>query len=239
MQVSTASRLLVSLALPLCAAHRWQQKAPSEWTETDARQVLSDSPWSKQVSARSRGLDSPAGPGQFGDGIHGSVGGTVGTGGMRSAGGAVGGALGPPGLGGPDASPPTPDRSNPGLTLTVRWESASPVRQALLKLGAPVPAAGEYYTIALAGLPEQIAALSSEDFKRRTSIKLKDKRQISPEDVRILLRDGQPVVLLLFCRSQEIAPADKEVEFSAQFGIFELRQKFALKQMTFEGKLEL
>jgi hypothetical protein len=43
----------------------------------------------------------------------------------------------------------------------------------------------------------------------------------------------------LFPRTEEITPADKELEVSVRAGDLEIKQRFVLKQMTFNGKLEL
>jgi hypothetical protein len=57
--------------------------------------------------------------------------------------------------------------------------------------------------------------------------------------VKVVMRGGNPVLVLLFPRTEEITVADKELEVSVRAGDLEIKQKFALKQMTLSGKLEL
>src|SRR5205085_3081718 len=151
--------IVFSVALAGYAAQPWNTKPVSEWTDKDAKEILSDSPWSKTVTLKYDGAgDSSSGrrdPGGLG-GIHGNVGGTIGTG-VRGTQGQLSGPLrGPVGQGGdpdigvgrePGGNIPVPP------TVTVRWESALPVRQAEQKLGQE-PLGGDelHYTVSIAGL---------------------------------------------------------------------------------------
>ena len=58
MRLSTVFSLVFSLALPLCAEHPWQSRPYADWTEREAKQVLSNSPWAKLAEAR---LSTPPG----------------------------------------------------------------------------------------------------------------------------------------------------------------------------------
>jgi len=232
MRLSTAFWLVFSLALPLCAEHPWQSRPYADWTEREAKQVLSDSPWAKLAEARLStppGFSKPGNHNPLGDGIHGSVGGTIGTYGTRGVDGEIGG-------GSREATPPAAEVSTP---VTVRWESALPVRQAEIKLHQEAQNAGEpVYVIAILGLPREIEIYNPQEFRSRAFLKIKGRKRIAADDVKIVRPEDKPVILLFFPKSQRIAPGDKEIEFSMN-GVLELRLKFTVKEMIYLGELEL
>jgi hypothetical protein len=230
MRPSTAVSLVFFFVLPLHSEHPWQSRPYADWTEREARQVLADSPWSKQTAARLStppGVSAPGDRRSLGDGIHGSVGGTIGTYGTRGVDAEVGGAT----------REPAPAAIS--STVTVRWESALPVRQAELKLRQEAQPAGEpVYVIAILGLPREIAIYTPQEFRSRAVLKIKGKKRIAADDVKIVTSDDKPVVLLFFPKTTEITPAAKEVELTMN-GVLELRQKFVLKEMIYLGNPEL
>jgi hypothetical protein len=168
------------------------------------------------------------------------MGGGGGLGGGGGAGYPGGGRSSDPDMGG-DREPG--DRTAPS-PVTVRWESALPVREAQLKLQQePVGADEPYYAITISGLPSRIANRDPQELRSRllsdSYLKLKGKKKIALADVKLLTRDDNAVLLLLFPKSQEITAGDKEVEFSTRMARMEIKQKFALEDMTFDGKLQL
>jgi hypothetical protein len=237
--------VIFSTALAGYAAQPWNTKPFSEWTVKDAREILSDSPWSKPVTPRYERagdtLNGRGGPGAMG-GIHGSVGGTVGTG-VRGTDAQIGGPLGA--RGGRDGDPDIGAGREPGGNIsvqpavTVRWESGLPIRQAVQRLGEePLGADELYYAVAIIGLPA--FTLNGDIQELKTNAYLKHgKKKIAPADVKVVMRDGNPVLVLLFPRTGEITVADKELEVSVRVADLEIKQKFVLKQMTSNGKLEL
>jgi hypothetical protein len=178
--------------------------------------------------------------------MHGSVGGTLGTG-VRGTDAQVSGPVGRPGGQGGDRDIGVGREPGGNIsvapTVTVRWESALPVRQAAQKLGEePLGADEQHYAVSIAGLPSFTLNGDPEELKSRLQSDAylkKGKKKIAPVDVKVVMRDGNPILLLLFPRTEEITAADKELEVSVRAGDLEIRQKFALKQMTFNGKLEL
>lgn len=161
-----------------------------------------------------------------------------------------GGGLGYPGAGGRSSDPEMGgdrepgDRSATASVVTVRWESALPVREAQLKLQQESVGADEpYYAITISGLPSRIANRDPQELRSRllsdSYLKLKGKKKIALADVKLLTRDDNAVLLLLFPKSQEITAGDKEVEFSTRVARMEIKQKFPLEDMTFDGKLQL
>ena len=249
------TRFLISVALvgQLAQAQvAWIDKPVARWTDSDARLVLSESPWSKQVEpilksegprgGRGVGIGSPLGTIGIG-------GGGIGIGGPRRGGrsgrGPGGGMppVGMPGGGGrPMADEIAPRTISP---VTIRWESALPVQEAELKTAdgnAPIVDEANY-ALAIVGLPNRLAngdpqALAKQ-WKGQAKLKRSGKEDIKPSEVRVLPRDEGLVVMFLFSRTNEITASDREVEFEAVIGPLELKQIFTLREMSYAGKLEL
>lgn len=232
MRPPTAASLAFFFALGLYAEHPWQSRPYADWTEREARQVLADSPWAKQTAARLNtppGFSAPRTPNPLGGGVHGSVGGTIGTYGTRGVDGEI--------SGGPRDNPAPAAAIS--TTVTARWESALPVRQAESKLHQEaVEERKAAYVIAILGLPREIEIYNPQEFRSQAFLKIKGKKRIAADDVKIVMPEGTPVILLFFPRAQPVALADKEIELTLN-GVLELRQKFALKEMYCLGKLEL
>jgi hypothetical protein len=149
--------------------------------------------------------------------------------------------------------------------VVVRWQSASPVQQALAKQsGAPATADAAVeteYVIAVSGLPEwsgrsrrnaegddsqQASGASSEEdrraafldrMKESSTLTPKGKSPFGPDKVE---RAADGTVLLYFPKAEEaLSLNDREVEFASKMGPMELKYKFKLKDMTWQGKLAL
>ena len=150
-------------ALALLAAagdEPWKDRKAAQWTDEDARTILNESPWSKQVTPivnpESNGLNRGLGQGRGGypggggqqrrGGIGFPGGGGVGFpgGGYPGGGGGGGGRNRYPddqdpnsgsGGGGQDRRPRRDEDStaNSPKPVILRWESAEPVQQAILK----------------------------------------------------------------------------------------------------------
>ncbi len=245
------NRFLISVALigQLAQAQvAWIDKPVARWTDSDARLVLSESPWSKQVEpilksegsrgGRGVGIGSPLGT--IGIGGRG-----IGIGGPRRGGRGgrgPGGGMPPRGGGRPMADEIAPRTIAP---VTIRWESALPVQEAELKTAdgnAPIVDEAKY-ALAVVGLPNRLAngdpqALAKQ-WKGQAKLKRSGKKDIKPSEVRLLPRDEGLVVMFLFSRTNEITASDREVEFEAVIGPLELKQIFTLSEMSYAGKLEL
>jgi hypothetical protein len=131
-------------------------------------------------------------------------------------------------------------------TLTLRWESALPVREAELKardVAAPTLDDEDHYAIAVYGIPRGMlrddSKIMAEDLKRQAVLKREGKKDTKPSSVEILLRDDGPVVLYLFPKSAEFDWRDHKIEFDAQLPGLKFTQTFSFDDMTFHGKLEL
>lgn len=136
MKILTLQRLALAAILCvglLCAADVWKSKDSTQWTQEDVTRILNNSPWAKQTKA---------GSGESGMGRRGGGGG-MGGGGMGRAGGGMGGPMGGIGFpgggmgrGGGGMGMPRAGGGRQGqapMTVVVRWDSALPVRQALLR----------------------------------------------------------------------------------------------------------
>lgn len=140
------------------------------------------------------------------------------------------------------------------IELVVRWQTALPVRQALLKIkyGKEVATSDEAkkflaaedpnYVIFVEGLPPQMMKMGAklqEALKQATVLKRKDKEPIQAAAVQIGQTQRGNVAVIMFPRAANIVPDDKEVEFYTKLGNSELKTKFRLKDMMFGEKLAL
>ena len=239
---------LLLFAFCLWAAEPWQSKPFADWTDKDVQKVLNNSPWSRSVVV-------PGGPAA----------------GDRSAGRPLQDPTLTPGVSMPSEAPVntiggkaspgggfSAPRNDPGIDLrtiplTVRWQSALPVKQALarLKYGAEAATSPEakkfiddstVYLIAVAGLPPTLGFsgfnLMKNQIMAETSLSSKGKN-LRPSDV-ILAPPGKVVeTFFVFQKTTPFTADDKDVEFSTRLGALDVRCKFRLKDMLYNGALEL
>lgn len=249
------SAILLPVALALFAAENpaWKTKQIPDWTPDDAHQVLSDSPWTKTVTpslsrAADQGQRGPGSGRRGGGGVGiGFPGGGIGRrypGGGYPGGGYPGGGYPGGGSGRTDDGGDRPDRVEPPK-LTIRWESALPVREAELKSRdtlAPTIEEGQY-AIAVYGGPRRMANADSKSLadklKGEAALKRDGKKDLKPSKVEVLQREEGPVIVYLFPRSKEITQPDCRVEFDAKIGRLDFSQSFFLDDMVYQGKLEL
>ena len=250
MLTKCALALIPMSVLFLAAADQtWKDKQVAQWNDDDAKQVLTDSPWTKTVTPT---VNPPANSGQRRGGGMGfpGMGGMGRRGGMGYPGGGYPGGGYPnggdyPGGGQTGTTNDGSTNTSQPPTLTVRWESALPVRSAELKTrDNSAPTLDEsHYAIAVYGLPAAAAngdARQLEDqLKKQASIKRDGKKDLKPSSVEVLQREDGPVIVYLFPRSKEITKEDKRVEFDAQIRRYQLTQSFYTEDMTYQGKLEL
>jgi hypothetical protein len=248
---------LPALLLPLCLSlclfgadeQGWKNKQVPDWTDADAKQVLADSPWVKTVTPTLAQAQQqrPYGPGRRrgGFGFPGGYPGGGYPGGGYPGGGYPGGGY-PGGGGGYPSGGNRPDDSNTQLPkLTLRWESAQPIREAELKTrdtNAPTIDA-DHYAIAVYGVPSRFATGDqqklTDQFKKEAALKRDGKKDLKPSSVEVLQRDDGPVVVYFFPRTKEITAEDRRVEFSAKMGRLEVSESFFTEDMNYQGKLQL
>jgi hypothetical protein len=259
------SRLLIVLggtALVLIAEDFWVKKPYTDWSEKDAAKLLLNSPWSHEVIVTlGGGMGDRSGGG--GRGGRGSTGG-VNTGdvspmsGGSGAGGEMAGGSGPgrgrPGSMGGDASGVGGGGGTASLTLHVRWQSAMPIRQAVVvaKLGREKAGSDQakkfleqqmpFYIVTVTDLPPQMIAGISDDhmteLAKIATLARKEKDPIAAASAQKV--NGEPgAVAFLFPKTDAITLEDKEVEFVSKVGRLEVKRKFKLKDMMIGDKLEL
>ncbi len=232
----------------------WKDKQVSEWSDDDVQEVLTSSPWARTsvpeyTRQQNGGQQGMGRRGGFGGG--GIGGGGLGGGGLGGRGGGWGGNNGGSngGYGGNNGGygqqrQDDPDQnssgdSNRSRNVTVRWESALPVQDAILKskeTGTPSIDA-DHYAVAVIGVPNRIA--NSDSGKPKAELKREGKKTIKSSDARVIALDKGNMVLFLFPRSQEITAQDKQVSFDAHIGRMHVTQSFYLSDMMYRGKLEL
>ena len=236
----------------LFAADFWQKKKFPEWDEKEVHRMLFNSPWAHpiELSLGSTG-DRQRGRGRGGGG-GGAPAGAVPGAEVRSTNIPGGGAGGGGGSWGGSGGGQSDAGSAPGVSVTIRFQSALPVKQAIAKarfgseaLSSPeavklVSREEPYYLVGVAGLPPQLIPEDPSTLKDKAVLKIKDKPPIPAQEVRGERGRGLPGLLLLFPRAgHPIVLEDGWVEVQ-----FELRGKvvqrpFSLKDMVYQGKLEM
>jgi hypothetical protein len=241
MRLLVQSLCLLTVAANLTAADPvWKSKPAAEWSEGDARQVLTMSPWAREIKATvTRRLTEE----QLREG--GQMGQPRGVGNENVDPKGSGPQVSPnvfTGRGGDDRSA----RSLPQpIALRLRWESALPVRLAELKLHEiePPTLEGDGYRIAVYGIPggdfkgdpKQLGG----PLKNMASLKRDGKRDVKPIRVEVFQQEKGMVVVYLFPLSAEITRKDQRIQFEAHIGRIVFTQMFELSEMEFAGKLEL
>ena len=253
--------LFVLVAVCLWAADFWQSKSYAEWSDKDVAKMVTDSPWAHRVNVpvggSSSGMPSTSRRGARDE----DAGGLDAS--MPNAGSARSATPSDLGLGAGDGE----RRSNrnmddtmssaagQGMTLVVRWYTALPMKQALMrsKYGSEVKTSAEAkkflerdepnYVISVAGLPSIIGQGDQEKMKKaiiaQSSLTGKSGSPVKPSDVQIAANDKGVDAFFLFPKSTPFSLDDKDVEFSARIGIYAVKYKFHMKDMVFGGKLEL
>src|SRR5579871_5255968 len=142
--------LMAAAALLMGADPGWKSKPAAQWTEEDAKQILTKSPWSTPVRAtitrrlteeqlREGGqMGQPRGIGNEGVDPKGS-----------------GPKVSPNIFGGPGGDDRSARSLNQPITLRLRWETALPVRLAELKAheAEPPTLEGDGHRVAVYGIP--------------------------------------------------------------------------------------
>ena len=233
----------ISAAVLLAADSTWKTKPTADWSEQDAMEVLTASPWARQIMASVAGRQSED---ELRDG--GRMGQPTGIGydGVDPKG--TGPKL-PTKLS--DIVVPAPNGGRSvrsmaqGLPVRLRWESALPVQVAELKARetGPPTLEGNGYRIAVYGLPggyfKGDPKKLGDPLKDDAVLRREGKKDVKPSSVEVFpLSDGWAAVYL-FPLSAEISPKDREVTFDARIGRIVVVQLFDLSQMMFQGKLEI
>jgi hypothetical protein len=230
-----------SAVLLMAADSSWRTKPTAQWTEEDAAQVLSKSPWSREIVA---GVARRESEDELRDG--GRMGQPIGVGYDN---------VDPKGSGPKLPANPldiftgSDYRSSRSLVqsmkVRLRWESALPVRLAELKYGEipPPTIEGDGYRIAVYGIPPGDFTGDpkklGDPLKEYAALRREGKKDVRPVRVEVFHQTNGSAVVYLFPLSAEITRMDGHVEFSAHIGRIVVAQVFNLAEMEFLGKLEL
>jgi len=247
------SAVCASTTFLLWASDSWLNKDYKDWTEKDASALLTESPWAKVIPLPSTDRPSQVvyegppdagprsaswtGPNTANPAVTGSNQGTEGESPARPS------VLTPAGLAQPTGAPAIQP------TVTIIWASALPVRLAELKLrthgtpptGAQMQAATkprENYVIVVVGLPEpenlaQVNALAPAASLDSSSKVL----PCSRSEFRKI--NGRNIYIFRFPKSSTFTVDDREVQFRVTLGRMQIKKKFELRDMQYQGKLAL
>ena len=247
--MGTRLAIIVGVGLITCAtlvaADFWETKAFTTWSEEEVVTLLTDSPWSRVAWVHTPHAALATRVGGLSGGV---VGAGVGSrGGIGAGGGGVAGD-GAGNLGGGTFMAP-PHRTR----LTVRWASALPVRQAVLRrsqsAGADVPRdmaeprdrVEPFYRVAVSGIPVELSetVTSLNDVLQATTLKAGRRLVLSPVDIRLRYEDDLLVIESHFLKADPIVLEDREVEFVTKLGPTQIKRTFTLKDMIMHGALRL
>ena len=253
-RVAVAASMSVAM---LWAADFWEAKSYTDWSNGEVDRVLNRSPWAQNVTIRMVGVPFSGGAGGRtgrGGGAYGGGGGGGAYGGGGGGGGAYGGGGRGGGRGGGSFGGPGGGMGMPQMTAVVRWFSALPVKQASVKLryGNEAGTAADgltylereepNYVVSVAGLPGRMAGFMQrmpDRVKENTSLRRKGKEPIAPADLQITTQMEKTDLYFVFPKTHPITLDDKDVEFLMKTERMEIKRKFKLKKMVFNGKLSL
>jgi hypothetical protein len=236
---------LLVAAFSLFAADSWQSKPFTEWSDKDVQKILTNSPWARSVTIGGGPGDNVPAPERSGNRPAG----------MNSPGDT--GAMGPSTIG-PEGSR---DRSRDAIpsgietnsvVLTVLWQSAMPVKQALVRRRYGVEGAASVdakklldenvsYLISLSGFTPEMARASQQksEILARTTLSAKGKEPVHPTDILVSPSGKVTEAIFVFPKTVPFTLEDKDVEFSTQLGAVVVRSKFHLKDMVVNGALQI
>jgi hypothetical protein len=202
----------------------WRTKATAAWTQDEAYQVLTNSPWVKKVRTTILHQQS-----EF----------------ERRDGGNMGQ---PTGVGydgiGDKESQFKSRRAGEVPILLLRWETALPVRVARMKAHTVEPPTlnPDAYSLAVYGVPG--GYFKGDPLKlgkplRETAVLRRDgKKDVKPLLVEVFQGPDGPIVVYEFPKTLEIGKDDKTLYFSAVIGRISFTQPFDTDAMRFDGNFE-
>jgi len=230
--------LFTFLLFTLClwAADFWT-KPYTDWTDKEIQKMSENSPWAKPFD-----IALPGGGEGREDG--GSTGKGKGSGGYSPMGQTSG-----------RSQVTGQDTAGGGMTLRIRWQSALPVKQAFVrsKYGAEAATSPDakqilstedpVYVVVVEGLSRRTLGGGEDDalkqaMMEQTALVIKGREPIKPVDFRVV-GQGRISAVFAFPKTTPITIDDKDVEFQSKLGTLVVKQKFHLKDMTYNGKLEL
>lgn len=211
----------------------WVKKDYVQWSDEEIKKMMTSSPWAKDVTITVPAAFLPR-PAPAAQGLDVEKGG-----GSRRR-----------------NNPTDEDKNAPAsegqIAVTISWRSALPLRKAMVKsrLGTSteVPADAQQvlakdqgdYVIVVSGVPARMAQqLQGSERLNRSVLKIGKRAPLSPKGVDFQARTQSADVFFVFPKNEPITLDDKEVEVDLMLGTVEAKRKFTLKEMVYNGKLEL
>jgi hypothetical protein len=208
----------------------WKDAPVPQWSDEDAKQLLADSPWAKNVhldKVRNLSLFERRDGGDWEAGIPSGIG--MATLGLLADWRDI------------EAVEHAYAVANIGSVL-VRWESAPPVRAAEAKVGeTAVPGSlDDYYAIAVHDMRPPFRWNLANQLKGVAFLKRDKKKDLKPARVVVLAKaNGLATFVYLFPRSVEITKKDRSLAFVAQIGRLFVSVHFFPADMRLAGELQL
>ena len=144
-----------------------------------------------------------------------------------------------------------PGTSTPQTRLVIQWQSAQPIRQAMVRGrieqgGTVDPEAQVFldqsspgYVVVVTGLPGQFGRLTPEALMAEARLERKGKSPIVPAQAQPQRAEQGVTIVYLFPKDDAIVLEDEEVEFITEVGDVTVKKKFTLEDMVFNDQLEL
>jgi len=202
----------------------WRNKPAAAWSQDEAYQVLTNSPWVKKVRTTILHQQS-----EF----------------ERRDGGNMGK---PTGVGydgiGDSESVFWSRRVGEIPTLLLRWETALPVRAARMKAHTVEPPTlnAEAYSLAVYGVPrgdfKGDPLKLGKPLRDQAVLRRAGKKDVKPSVVEVFQGEDGPIIVYQFSKTLEITKEDKTLTFSAVIGRISFAQPFDTEAMYFQGILE-
>jgi hypothetical protein len=255
-----------STALFLFGASKgaWKQKDFKDWSNEDAQAIMTDSPWAKEIpmpaaarpdtvvvepgaSGGAPPTASLGNPSNGSTGINMTVAGNAGSAGPADP----NGTHSLPTAQTPSGMAPSPGAPEPRGTVRIVWASAAPVRLAILKLrsgrNAPLEPQIENatkppkdYVLAVSGLLPPDRDFDPASVARKASLSMKGVSPVLATEVRYRQIGNSDVYFFHFDRAAlTIAGGTGQIEFKMQLGKVEVKRKFDLGEMHYQGHLAL
>jgi hypothetical protein len=242
-------------AVALAATTDSHDSDPAQWSGVEVHQILNNSAWSKTLKMNFYESGPGIGSKTSGNGPNYSA--PVGMAGRRSS---MGGGRSNGTYSSAGGKPPS-DSKSPPEEVTIQWQSSLVIRLAMAKkAGESTDTAAfkplDEYVIALIGIPmtavggrgastDSESTLTAEDeqriqerVKNAASLVRSGDKSLKPTKVELDQgKDGR--MLLHFSKADPIRANEKSVEFHLDLGRTKIQKKFPLKEMEYQGKLEI
>ena len=227
--------LLTLLILVPASAAEWDQKVFPDWSDRAVLRLLTGSPWSKPRTVqfnwrkKEEKFDYKTIPGADHN---------------RDIGISPVGGIGAP-------KSHLPDKAD----VLLRWSNALPMRQAKAlyqlrdeklpasKLNKLIGVPELNYVLEIFGLPAEIAYKGTESIEallmQSAVLKTTTGRTIKPVKVQVTTSGLLLKIFVHFPKSAAVSLADRELQFTADMQLFQIKEIFKLSEMVYQGSLDL